>query len=75
MNGRWGVQGAEGPCTQARGARIRVWPMRRTPAVPDSRWSGLHALVGEGRAPAHTLPQVDEGGKTPPHRGGGTGVL
>ena len=28
--------------------------MRRAPAVPDGRWSGLRARVGEGRAPTHT---------------------
>ena len=44
-------KGAGGPCTQERGTRVRVWRMRRAPAVPDGRWSGLHACVGEGRAP------------------------
>ena len=59
-NGRSGVSrtsaaGCQRKRLQARGARIRVWRMRRAPAVPDSRWSGLHACVGEGRAPTHPL--------------------
>ena len=64
-------KGAEGPCTQERGTRVRLYRMRRAPAVPDGRWSGFHARVGEGRAPTHTPPGVDEGGKTPPRPGVG----
>ena len=52
---RTGAAGCQRKRLQARGARIRVWRMRRAPAVPDSRWSGLHARVGEGRAPTHPL--------------------
>ena len=52
---RTGAAGCQRKRLQARGARIRVWRMRRAPAVPDSRWSGLHACVGEGRAPTRPL--------------------
>ena len=53
------MQGAEGPYTQERGARIRTTTDAWTPAVPDGRWLGLHARVGEGRAPTHTPSGLD----------------
>ena len=40
-----------GACERASGTPR----MRRTPAVPDGRWSGLHVRVEEGRASTHPL--------------------